>query len=44
MLPVYDEEGGDGESVDSKALSLMSYTLRYISLVDLDRLNQVGLR
>jgi hypothetical protein len=33
-----NEERGVGESVDSEELSLMSYTLRYVSLVDLDRL------
>ena len=33
-----NEEGGDGESTDSETLSLMSYTLRYVSLPDLDRL------
>ena len=38
------EEGWDGESVVSEALSLLSYTLRYVSLADLDRLYQVGLR
>ena len=37
------EEGGDGESVVSEALSLLSYTLRYVSLSDLDRLCQVGM-
>jgi hypothetical protein len=37
------EEGWDGESVGSEAISLMSYTLRYVSLTDLDRLCQVGL-
>ena len=26
------EEGGDGEGADSEASSLLSYTLRYISL------------
>ena len=30
------EEGGDGESEDSEVLSLLSYTLRYVSLTDLD--------
>ena len=37
------EEGGDGESVDSEELSLLSYTRRYVSPTDLDRLCQVGL-
>ena len=34
--PVYMCEGGrgDGEGVDSEALSLLSYTLKYISLAD----------
>ena len=31
------EERGDGESVGSEELSLLSYTLRYVRLVDLDR-------
>ena len=35
--------GGGRESSGSETLSLMSYTLRYISLSDLDRLCQVGL-
>ena len=30
------EEGWDGEGADSKALSLMSYTLSFVSLSDLD--------
>ena len=34
------EEGGDGESAGSEALSLLSYTLRYVSLTDLDRLQR----
>ena len=38
------ERGGDGESVVSESLSLLSYTLRYVSLVDLDRLCQLGVR
>ena len=33
-----NEEGGGEKSVDSETLSLMSYTLRYVSLTDLDRL------
>ena len=33
-----NEEGGNGEGVGSEALSLLSYTLRYVSLSDLDRL------
>ena len=32
------EEGGDGESEDSEGLSLMSSKLRYVRLVDLERL------
>ena len=31
------EEGGGGESVVSEALSLLSYTLKYVRLADLDR-------
>ena len=33
------EEGGDGASVGVEDLSLISYTLRYVSLGDLDRLS-----
>ena len=29
------EEGGDGESTGSEEISLLSYTLRYVSLTDL---------
>ena len=32
------EEGGDGEGAGSETSSLLSYTLRYVSLTDLDRL------
>ena len=32
-----NEERGDGESVGSEALSLLSYTLRYVGLTDLGR-------
>jgi hypothetical protein len=28
------EEGGDGEGADSEAPSLLSYTLRYVSLAE----------
>jgi hypothetical protein len=28
-------EGGDGEGADSEASSLLSYTLRYVSLTEL---------
>ena len=38
------EEGQDGETVGSEALSLLSYTLRYVSLADLDILYQFGCR
>ncbi len=31
------EERGDGERAVSEALSLLSYTLRHVSLTDLDR-------
>ncbi len=38
--PVYMRErgGGDREGAGSEALSLLSYTLRYVSLADLSRL------
>ncbi len=32
------EEGGDGEGAGTEAPSLLSYTLRYVSLVELDTL------
>jgi hypothetical protein len=38
------EEGGDGEGVDSEASSLLSYTRRYVSLVELGHVCQFGLR
>ena len=31
------EEGGDGESAGSEALSLLSYTLRFVSLAGLGK-------
>jgi hypothetical protein len=34
------EEGGDGEGVVSEAVSLLSYTLRYVSLAELGTLCQ----
>jgi hypothetical protein len=37
-------EGGDGVGVDSEAPSLLSYTLRYVSLAELNPLCRVGLR
>ena len=43
MCTCVSVEGGDGESMDSEVLSLLSYTRRYVSLADLDRLCQVGL-
>ncbi len=44
MLCTYvSEEGDDGEGTDSEGLSLLSYTLRYVSLTDLVRLCQFGL-
>ncbi len=45
-ITVYMRErgGGDGEGADSETPSLPSYTLRYISLTDLDRLSQWGFR
>jgi hypothetical protein len=36
------EEGGDGESEGSETLSLLSYTLGYVSLADLDRLQTMS--
>ena len=38
------EEGGDGEGVGSEVPSLLSYTLRYVSLVELDTLCHFGFR
>jgi hypothetical protein len=38
------EEGGDGEGVDSEVSSLLSYTLRYVSLTELVTLCQFGFR
>ncbi len=38
-----DEEGGDGEGTGSEVTSLLSYTLRYVCLVELDNVCQVGL-
>jgi hypothetical protein len=38
------EEGGDGEGAGSEAPSLLSYTLRYVSLAELGTLCQFGLR
>jgi hypothetical protein len=38
------EEGCDGEGADSEASSLLSYTLRYVSLAELGNVCQVGLR
>ena len=37
------EEVRDGEGTDSDALSLLSYTLRYVSLTDVSRKCQFGL-
>jgi hypothetical protein len=36
------KEGGDGEGADSETPSLLSYTLRYVSLTELDNVFQVG--
>jgi hypothetical protein len=36
MCTTVNEEGWDGEGVDSDVSSLMVYTLRYVSLVELD--------
>ncbi len=38
------EEGGDGEDTGSEPPSLLSYTLRYVSLSELVTLCRVGLR
>jgi hypothetical protein len=38
------EERGDGEGAGTQALSLLSYTLRYINLAEVGRICQVGLR
>ena len=38
------EEGGDGEGVDSEVSSLLSYTLRYVSLPELGHVCQFGFR
>ena len=38
------EEGGDGEGVGSETPSLLSYTLRYVSLAELGTVCLVGLR
>ena len=39
-----NEEGGDGEVVCSETPSLLSYTLRYVSLAELGNVCQVGFR
>ena len=38
------EEGGHGEGAGSEAPSLLSYTLRYVSLAELGTVCRVGLR
>ena len=38
------EEGEDGEGAGSETPSLLSYTLRYVSLAELDHVHQFGLR
>jgi hypothetical protein len=38
------EEGGDGEGTDSEVVSLLSYTLRYVSLAELGNVCRVGWR
>jgi hypothetical protein len=38
------ERGGDGEGESSEASSLLSYTRRYVSLVDIGHVCQFGLR
>ena len=44
LCTIISEEGDDGESTDSETSSLLAYTLRFVSLTDLDRLCQFGLR
>ena len=36
------EERGDGESVGSEVISLLSYTLRYIRLTDIGRHGEIS--
>jgi hypothetical protein len=36
------EEGGDGEGADAEGPSLLSYTLRYVSLAELDHCAGLG--
>ncbi len=38
------KEGGDGEGMDTESPSLLSYTLRYVSLTELGNVCQVGFR
>jgi hypothetical protein len=38
------EEGDDGESARSETPSLLSYTLRYFSFIEVDRVSRVALR
>ncbi len=42
LCPCVSEEGGDGEGVDLEVSSLPSYTLRYVSLVELGTLSRGG--
>ncbi len=44
LCPGVSEEGGDGEGARSEAPSLLSYTLRYVSLAELGHVCQFGLR
>jgi hypothetical protein len=44
MIFFVSEEGGDGESVVTETSSLLSYTLRYVSLAELGNVCQVGFR
>ncbi len=44
MCTYVREEGGDGEGAVSEVSSLMSYTLRHVSLVELGHVDQVGFR
>ena len=44
LCPCVSEEGGDGGGVGSETPSLISYTLRYVSLSELGTVCRVGLR
>ena len=42
MCTCVSEDGGDGEGADSEAPSLLSYTLRYVSLAELGHGDSLG--